>query len=244
MISFAASVPSVTSCKIGWAMEELKHRTIKSFVGLFIGLCILFFLPAGTIWYWQAWIFITVFLATGVVITYDLWYRDPALLERRLKAGPGAEGEQSQKVIMRFAYLAILALAIVPPLDHRFGWSRVPVWVVIAGNVLVVLGALMVMRVFRENSFTAATIQIADDQRVISTGPYAWVRHPMYTGSLIMMAGVPLALGSWWGMLAYLPLVLVIMFRSRYEEKFLVRNLPGYAEYQRKIKHRLLPHVW
>jgi protein-S-isoprenylcysteine O-methyltransferase Ste14 len=225
-------------------MDQLAKKTVMSFVWLLLGLGVLIFIPAGTIRYWQAWVFIAVFVGTGIIITAYLGVTDPQLLERRLSAGPTAETETRQKIIMSFAYVAIFGLAVVPGLDHRFGWSNVPFAGVIAGDVVVVIGAMFVLRVFRENTYTAATIQVAAEQRVISTGPYALVRHPMYTGSLLMLLGVPPALGSWWGLLAWVPFVPVIIWRLLDEEKFLAKNLPGYSEYCEKVRYHLLPFVW
>ena len=132
----------------------------------------------------------------------------------------------------------------MPALDHRFAWSHPPVAVEIAGDVLVAVGFFVVYRVFRENSFTAATIEVSTGQKVISTGPYAIVRHPMYAGALGMLLGTPLALGSWWGLLLMLPMTLVIVLRLLAEEKFLATNLPGYVEYGRRVRYRLVPSIW
>jgi protein-S-isoprenylcysteine O-methyltransferase Ste14 len=129
-------------------------------------------------------------------------------------------------------------------LDHRFGWSSVPPYVSVIGDVLVAFALYFVFLVFKENTFASATIEIGDDQKVIMTGPYAIVRHPMYIGALVMLVGVPLALGSWWGLLAIIPMVLVLIARLLDEEKFLAKNLAGYAEYQGKVKRRLIPLIW
>ena len=128
--------------------------------------------------------------------------------------------------------VVFLADFVVPALDHRFGWSTVPAYAAITGDVMMVLGFVIVFVVFRANSFTSGIIEVAEDQRVISTGPYALVRHPMYVGGLIMLFGIPLALGSWWGMLVNVPMTVAIMWRLLDEERFLAENLPGYAEYR------------
>jgi protein-S-isoprenylcysteine O-methyltransferase Ste14 len=176
-------------------------------------------------------------------MTWRLLAHDPALLERRL-AGPGSEKEPEQKRIQIFTSIFVLAVLIVSTLDYRFGWSLVPTSVVILGDVLVALGFLVVSAVFRENSFASSTIQIATDQRVISTGPYAWVRHPMYSGALLLFVGVPLALGSWWCLLAVIPLIASLIARLRHEELYLLEKLPGYADYHRRVRNRLVPGVW
>ncbi|MGC1463197.1 MAG: isoprenylcysteine carboxylmethyltransferase family protein, partial [Terracidiphilus sp.] len=164
--------------------------------------------------------------------------------ESRVKAGPGAEKEKTQKWIQFLASLAFIGTLVLPSLDRRFLWSHVPPLLVIAGDGLVALGFFAVFIVYKENTFTSATIEVAPNQRVISTGPYAWVRHPMYAGALVMLFGTPVALGSWWGMLMSIPMTLVIVLRLLDEEKFLQRSLPGYTEYCGKVKFHLAPHIW
>jgi len=175
---------------------------------------------------------------------FDLAKRDPALLERRMKAGPWAEERLAQKIIMTVASLSFVALVMIPAFDRRFGWSHLSLIVALIGNALVLLGDYGVWRVFRENSFTSARIELAAGQRVISTGPYARVRHPMYAGALVMMAGIPLSLGSPWGLLALVAMMPALIWRMSDEEAFLATNLPGYAAYQERVRYRLIPHVW
>lgn len=137
-----------------------------------------------------------------------------------------------------------MAIYVLSALDHRFEWSNIPLFIVIVGDILVALGFFFVFLVFRENTFTAATIEVAVDQEVITTGPYALVRHPMYVSALIMLFGTPLALGSWWGLLTLIPMTLLIVLRSLDEERFLFENLKGYREYCQKVRFRLIPLVW
>ena len=170
--------------------------------------------------------------------------RDPALVERRLNAGPGAEREASQKPIQLAASVVFGATFVVSALDYRFGWSDVPESAVAAGNALVVLGFLSVFAVFRENSFASAIIEVGKGQKVVSTGPYALVRHPMYAGALLLFVGSPLALGSSWGLLLIVPMTAILIVRLLDEEKYLVRNLPGYEAYCAKVRYRLVPGVW
>jgi len=204
----------------------------------------LLFLTAGTIRYWQAWVYLAVFFGASFLITLYLAKHDPALLKRRLRGGPWAEKEQTQKIIMAFTSIGFLALIVTPALDFRFGWSAVPLPIVAAGNVLVVIGYAIIFLVYKENTFTSATIEVAKDQRVISTGPYALVRHPMYAGGLLYLLGTPLALGSWWGLAAFAATLPFLIWRLVDEEAFLVKNLPGYAEYREKVRFRLMPGVW
>ncbi len=221
------------------------HR--KAFVGLailFLVMAALLFVSAGTLHYWQAWTYLAVYFGASIAITLYLVKKDPALLARRMSGGPFAEKEPAQRIIMSITSLGFIALAIVPALDHRFGWSDVPAYGVLLGDLVMLLGWLGIYFVFRENSFAAATIQSSADQRVISTGPYAWVRHPMYAAALVMLLGISSALGSWWGIPIVIAILPALIWRLKYEERFLVRNLPGYQEYQGKVRHRLLPFVW
>jgi protein-S-isoprenylcysteine O-methyltransferase Ste14 len=145
---------------------------------------------------------------------------------------------------MSLTSLGFIGLLVIPALDRRFGWSHMPPWVALAGDVLVGLGFLGVFFVFRENSFTSATIELAPDQKVISTGPYALVRHPMYAAALVMLLGIPIALGSMWGVLVIVAIMPALIWRLLDEEKFLAKNLPGYREYQTTVRYRLIPGVW
>jgi len=205
---------------------------------------VLLFLPAGTFDYWEAWGFIAVFFTCNVLLTVYLVVKDPKLLERRMKAGPGAETSTTQKIIVVFVFIFFAGAAVFPSLDHRFGWSEVPAAVVILGDLLIALSYYGFYRVLRENTYAAATIQVEQGQKVISTGPYAVVRHPMYSAALIMLFSMPLALGSWWGLLILVPTVLVLAWRLLDEEKFLQKNLSGYTEYMHQVRYRLVPYVW
>ena len=155
-----------------------------------------------------------------------------------------AEMQKSQQIIQGLASLFFIALFIVPGLDQRFHWSNVPTAFSLIGDGLVALSLSLVFLVFRENTYTSATIEIANEQRVISTGPYSLVRHPMYAGAFVLLIFTPMALGSWIGMICALPVMLVIVIRLQEEEKFLVENLSGYEEYRRKVRYRLIPFIW
>ena len=199
---------------------------------------------AGTLRYWNAWAYLFLFFTLSAVITEDLLQRDPALLQRRMKGGPTAEGRPVQRLIMVGASLAFLSLLAVPALDYRFHWSSVPVAGIVLGNVLFAIGFLFVGRVYRENTYTSATIEIHEGQRIIDTGPYAIVRHPMYSGALLYMLGTPLALASYWGLLGFVLMLLVIVWRLQDEERMLSGELPGYADYRARVHWRLIPGVW
>jgi protein-S-isoprenylcysteine O-methyltransferase Ste14 len=225
-------------------MDRLQRKAFRGLLILFLMMAALLFVTAGTIRYWQAWIYLAVFFGASFLITLYLAKYDPALLKRRLSGGPWAEKEQTQKIIMAFTSIGFLALIVTPALDFRFGWSAVPLPIVAAGNVLVVIGYAIIFLVYKENTFTSATIEVAKDQRVISTGPYALVRHPMYAGGLLYLLGTPLALGSWWGLAAFAATLPFLIWRLVDEEAFLVKNLPGYAEYRENMRFRLMPGVW
>jgi protein-S-isoprenylcysteine O-methyltransferase Ste14 len=219
----------------------------KAFGGLAILLLVmaaLVFGAAGTLRYWQAWTFLAVYFAASLAISFYLIRKDPALLARRMSGGPFAEKEPVQRLIMSGTSLGFIGLLVFPAVDHRLGWSDLPGWAAIAGDVIMLLGWLGIFFVFRENSFASATIESSADQRVISTGPYAWVRHPMYAAALVLLLGIPLALGSIWGVLIVLALVPLLIWRLMDEERFLVDHLPGYREYQGKVRYRLLPSIW
>jgi protein-S-isoprenylcysteine O-methyltransferase Ste14 len=225
-------------------MNVLNIRALAGLVQLLVIMAVLIFVPAGTLDYPRAWMFLAVFFTPVLAITIYLMKNDPKLLERRISAGPGAEKEKGQKIIQFLAMIDFIAVMLVPAFDHRFAWSSVPPGLVVAGDIIVVLGFLIVFLVFKENTFTSAIIELSTEQKVISTGPYALVRHPMYIGALVMLVGVPLALGSWWGLLTVVPMTLVIVWRLLDEEKFLAKNLAGYSEYQNAVRYRLLPLVW
>ena len=206
-------------------MNTLNRKAFRGLLFLLLVMAALLFIPAGTLDYWQAWTFLAVYFVSSLAITLYLIKNDPKLLERRMSAGPTAEKETTQKIIMFFASLGFIGLIVFPALDHRFAWSHVPPYAALAGDVLVVLGWLAIFFVFKENTFTSATIELAPDQRVISTGPYAFVRHPMYAGGIVMLLGVPIALGSWWGLLVIVAMMPALIWRLFDEEKFLARNL-------------------
>jgi protein-S-isoprenylcysteine O-methyltransferase Ste14 len=225
-------------------VASLAVRAWFALVVLAAAVGLLLLMPAGTMAYWQAWVYLGIFVGASALTTVFLIRRDPALLERRMRGGPTAEKRPVERLIMVFTSLGFIALLVVPALDRRFGWSGVPGWAVIVGDVLVVVGFYFIFLVYRENTFTSATIEVAPGQTVISTGPYAIVRHPMYASALLYLVGTPLALGSYWGLVPLAALLPFLMWRLFDEERFLAESLPGYVEYQRKVRHRLIPRIW
>jgi len=225
----------------------MKSLTTQAFVGLLqlvLILAVLLFLPGWSLNYWQAWVFLLAFTVSVFLITFYFLRKDPSLIQSRLKAGPVAEQQKSQKVIQALASLFFILPFITSSLDHRLGWSHVPTFIVLFGDMLVVVGLYVVFLVFRENTFTSATIEVKDEQKVISTGPYAVIRHPMYSGAFIMLLGIPLALGSCWAFIFVFLLFAAIVWRLLEEEKFLSKNLPGYTGYRQKVRYRLIPYIW
>ena len=223
---------------------NLNVKAWLSLLALAVGMGLLLFLPAGTIRYWQAWLYLSVFTGATLLLTLYLVKRDPVLLERRMSGGPTGEKRATQKLIMLFVSVAFTALLVVPALDRRFGWSDVPPGLVILGDLLVVTGFYLIFLVYRENTYASATIEIARGQKVVDTGPYAVVRHPMYAGGLLYLGGTPLALGSYWGLLAFALIVALIVWRLLDEERLLAGELPGYREYRQRVRYRLAPFVW
>lgn len=223
---------------------SLEIRAWRGLAIVTIAMGILLFVPAGTLHYWQAWVYLLVVTVASVLTTLYLIKHDPALLERRLKGGPRAEKTPTQRVIMLFMSLGFVALLVVPALDFRLGWSALPVGIVALGDLLVAMGFYGISRVYRENSFASATVGVVENQKVISTGPYSIVRHPMYAWALLYLAGKPLALGSYWGLIVLVALVPILVWRLMDEEKLLVKELPGYLDYQKQVKYRLVPFVW
>lgn len=225
-------------------MKKLILPTLRTILIGSVALGILLFLPAGTFNYWQAWVFIVVFTVSTNAIGVYLSLKDPALLERRKQVGPAAEQSPVQKILISFGILSLLGLMVFSALDHRFEWSIMPPYVSLVGAGMVALGLFINLLVFKENSYGGSNIQTMEGQKVISTGPYALIRHPMYGGVLVMVIGTPLALGSWWGLVILAVALPGLIWRILDEEKLLERELPGYKEYEQKVRYRLVPYLW
>lgn len=225
-------------------MIKLLLQTLATVVVGALLLGLLLFFPAGTFHYWQAWVFLVVFLITMNVFGFYFSIKDPALMERRKQAGPTAEQSMLQKIVATLAFTTLFALFVVSALDYRFGWSQVPPLVSWIGDALLVLSFIMFYFVFRENSYGASNVRVEQNQHVISSGPYALVRHPMYDGALVMAMSIPLALGSWWALALLVLMLPVLVIRILDEEKVLANDLPGYTEYEQTVRYRLVPYLW
>ena len=202
------------------------------------------FIPAGTLQFWPGWLYGFIFAASTTAISVYFLKHDPKLVERRMKVGPAAEQRPAQKIIMAITLAGFILLIVLPGLDYRWHWSYMPPWLVLAANVVLALSFAIFFIVLKQNSYAASTIRVEADQPVVSTGLYAIVRHPLYSGALLLMLVTPLALGSYWTLLVAFALIPVLMWRLLDEERFLKQNLPGYADYCRTTRFRLIPLIW
>jgi len=224
-----------------FSQSDLTRKSIARLF-VFIGfMLVMFFVPAGTLAYWEAWVYLIAILIFMFSFLIYFLKNDPELLERRMRT---REKETAQKLIIKFLFLSCLFTVLLPGFDKRFEWSNVPVQVVIFADIIVLLGYSIIFLTMRENSYASRIIEVEKGQRLISTGPYAIVRHPMYLGSTLMFLLTPLALGSYWAIIPALFIIPILMARIRNEEQILERELKGYPEYMQKIKFRLIPGIW
>ena len=225
-------------------MNKLILPTLRTFLIGAVVLGLVLFLPAWTLNYWRAWVFILVFMSSVSAIGVYLSIKDPVLLERRKNVGPAAEQNAAQRMIMSIAFASILGLLVYCALDYRFAWSPVVAGLSLLGDMMVALGLFFNLLVFKENSFGGSTVQTFEAQKVISSGPYSLIRHPMYLGVLIMMLGVPLALGAGRGFAFFAIILPGLVWRILDEEKLMKIDLPGYSDYTQKVRYRLVPYLW
>jgi protein-S-isoprenylcysteine O-methyltransferase Ste14 len=220
---------------------RLKRTVVVRGSLLIVMLGLMYFGAAGTFRYWQAWAYLGTLLIPMFFVVAYLFRRDPELLERRMRT---KEREREQKLITKIVSIFFLAALILPGLDRRFGWSFVPPAVVIAADFIVLAGYGLIALVFKENSYASRIVEIDASQKVISTGPYRWVRHPMYLGVIMLYVFSPLALGSAWAVLPVLALPPLLAARILNEEKVLSAGLDGYRDYMRRVRCRLIPGIW
>ncbi len=225
-------------------MGSLIARAALGFGFLMLAMALALLLSAGSPRYWQAWVFLGVFAGCTLPITLYLFTHDPGLLARRTQAGPAAETQASQKLIQSAASVCFVALFVVSGLDRRYRWSNVSPAISLLADVFVTLGFLVVFLVFKENSFTSATIEVTNGQTVVSTGPYRVVRHPMYAGAALLVLSAPIALGSLAAVPVAVILIAVIAVRAVAEERYLRRHLAGYDKYCEEVRSRIVPFIW
>jgi protein-S-isoprenylcysteine O-methyltransferase Ste14 len=221
-------------------MKLFCRALVKFIVGL-VAVGALLFLPAGTFRYPYGWLFIGLLFIPMLFLGAVLLFKAPALLEKRLNV---KETEKTQKGVVAASGLLFVMGFLVAGLDFRFGWSHVPSWVVIVASVILLISYALYAEVMRENAYLSRTVEVREGQRVVDTGLYGIVRHPMYAVTVWLFLSIPVVLGSWWSLLCFLPYVAVIVIRIRNEEKVLVNGLAGYTDYQKRVKYRLLPFVW
>lgn len=225
-------------------MNLLHKQAIRSSILGTLVLFSLLFIPAGTLNYWQGWLYFLVFMIASSIYSIYLAKNDPELLRRRMEAGISYEKEPAQKVIIFLLSATSIVLMILAPLDVRWGWSYVPWYIVLLGDLFVLISFYIFYLVAKVNTYAAANIRVEVGQKVITTGLYGYVRHPMYFGALFLLFGTPIALGSWWTLLLMPIFISLLMVRILNEEKLLAHDLPGYSEYQKTVTTRLIPFVW
>jgi protein-S-isoprenylcysteine O-methyltransferase Ste14 len=225
-------------------MNPLYKQLFRSSVLGTLALVAFIFIPAGTLFYWQGWAYVATFVICSGAYTLYLTKYDPALLKRRTEAGISHEKEFTQKVVMIFLFAESISLVVLPALDVRFGWSNVPWTICVFGDGLVAFSFYLFYLVSKVNTYAAANVRVEEGQKVVSTGMYGFVRHPMYFAALFLLIGTPLALGSWLTLILVPFSLPILIARILNEEKVLVRELPGYTDYQTKVTTRLIPFIW
>lgn len=218
----------------------MKQALLKGLSGI-IAAMVLLFAPAGTFSYGNGWLFLALLFIPMLIFGALLLAKAPDLLEKRLHT---RESQSEQKLVILLSSLLFVAVFVIAGLDYRFGWTEVPAAVVALGAMLLLTGYGMYMEVMRENAWLSRTVEIQKDQKVIDTGLYGIVRHPMYLATIILFLAMPLVLGSWISFVLMLLYPAVLVIRIAGEEKVLENGLPGYREYKKKVKYRLFPFIW
>lgn len=228
-------------------MKHLVGKLMAAMAGLFVGYALLLFLPAGTWHWWPGWAFLGIYFVGGTIMTLWLAKANPGLLQERMTGLGSADIRPWDKRLMAVLILLYIAWLVVMPLDAvRFQWSHIPVWAQTVGGALLCVSLYLLFLTYRANSFLSPAVRIQRErgQTVITTGPYRYVRHPMYASFLVQLIGVSLLLGSWVGLLVGLLFTVVASRRAVLEERMLREELPGYAEYLARVKYRLIPFLW
>jgi len=222
-------------------MNPLLTRVILGLAFLPVVIWLLILLPAGTNNFWQVYLYFSLLLILVLLGFVYFIQHDPALIERRLNI---REKESKQKWLVLVMGISVITIYMISGFDKRFNWSDIPVWLVLLADLISLCGYMLILLVFKENSFAGRIIKVETDQLVAATGPYAHVRHPMYSGAILMYVTTPIALGSWWGLLPVIIISIALMVRSIMEEEVLQRDLVGYSDYSQQVKWRLIPAIW
>ena len=221
-------------------MKLLLNALTKFICGLLL-VGLLIFLPAGTLFYTYGWLFIGLLFVPMLIAGLVMFFKSPDFLKKRLDT---KEKQDTQKGVVAFSGLMFIVGFVVAGLDFRFGWSKMPLWVIITASVLFLLAYVLYAEVMRENAYLSRTVKVEEGQTVVDTGLYGIVRHPMYAVTILLFLMIPIVLGSWYALLAFAFYPVIIVVRLRAEEELLTRKLPGYAAYKKKVKYRLLPFIW
>ena len=221
-------------------MKLLAEALVKFSLGaLMVGALI--FLPAGSLGFWQGWLLMGLLFIPMLIAGFVMLFKSPDLLAKRLDA---KEKQAAQKGVLAFSGLMFVGGFVVAGLDHRFGWSRMPVWVTVMGAAVFLLSYALYAEVLRENAYLSRTIRVEEGQTVVDTGLYGIVRHPMYMATILLFLAMPVVLGSWWALLVFASYPAIIVARLKDEEALLEKELAGYCDYQKKVRWRLVPFVW
>ena len=222
-------------------LRSLQKKLAVRFFLLLLFFSLFLLLPAGTFYFWQLYVYLAVLMGPLIFVVRYFLKNDPEFLVHRMTM---KEKEREQKKIISLSAIAYLIGFLLPGLDRRFGWSDIPTAIVLAADLLVMASYIFIVYVFKQNRYASRVIEVQKDQKVISTGPYSIVRHPMYSGMFIMFFSTPIALGSYWAVIPFALMPVTIFFRILNEEKVLSEQLPGYKEYCEKVRYRLIPYIW
>ena len=221
-------------------MKLLMEALVKFFCGLLM-VALLIFLPAGTLAYGGGWLLVGLLFGPMFIAGLVMLRKSPEFLKKRLD---GKEKQATQKGVVALSGLMFIAGFVVAGLDYRFGWSNMPVPVTVVASVLFLAAYVLYAEVMRENAYLSRTIKVEEGQKVVDTGLYGFVRHPMYMATLLLFIMIPVVLGSWYALIPFAFYPAIIIARLKDEEELLTKELPGYAEYKQKVKYRILPFIW
>ena len=222
-------------------IHSIKKNALLGIFSLPVVLGMLLFIPAGTIMYWEAWLYILILFIPTLIIVLYLLVKNPELIERRMRF---KEEKKTQNKVVILSALLIVAVFITSGLDKRFGWSKIPAFVIIILDIEIICCYLFFFRVLLENKFASRTIGIEEEQILIATGPYRIIRHPMYLAILMILINTPFVLGTYWAAFGNIGSIILIIIRIKEEEKMLIEELEGYYEYMERVKYRLIPGLW